>query len=145
MISTACEELVNDPLLTRVPLDYEATFYLYGYPVRIRSNSSTTLQAAHRSWSTYECRHSATGLEIRLIISKSSRPGCTDPPTVRSQGHLLSLVADGENFASLDLNAGFAVGWATEATARNQEYFRECLLHMIVYPLLEHRKAKSAG
>jgi hypothetical protein len=139
MISTSCEVLVNDPLLTRVPLDYEAMFYPHGYPVRIRSNSSTTLEAAHRSWSTYKCRHSPTGLEIRLIISKSSRPAYTEPPTVRSQGHLLSIVADGENFASIDLNAGFAFGWATEATARNQDYFRQHLLHMMVYPLLQHR------
>jgi hypothetical protein len=39
----------------------------------------------------------------------------------------------------LDLNAGFAFGWATEATAKNQEYFRQCLLDVMIYPLLEVR------
>ncbi|MBV8867259.1 MAG: aldolase, partial [Acidobacteriaceae bacterium] len=62
-----------------------------------------------------------------------------EPPTFRSQGHLLSIVSDRENFASLDLDAGFAFGWATQATAQNQEYFRQCLLDVMIYPLLEVR------
>jgi hypothetical protein len=130
---------VNDPLLTRVPLDYEALYYPYGFPVRVRSNSTTTLKAAHRSWSTYRCQHDQAPLDIRLALSESSSPGCVEPPVFRSQGHLLSIVSDRENFAFLDLDAGFAFGWATEATAQNQEYFRQCLLDVMVYPLLEVR------
>jgi hypothetical protein len=136
---TTIQPIVNDPLLTRVPLEHEAMFYPYGFPVRIRSNSAITLEAAHRSWSTYRRRHDRAPLDIRLAISKSSSPACTEPPEFRSQGHLLSIVADRENFASLDLNAGFAFGWATEATAQNQEYFRQCLLDVMIYPLLEVR------
>jgi hypothetical protein len=37
------------------------------------------------------------------------------------------------------LHGGFAFGWATEATAQNQEYFRQCLLDVMIYPLLEIR------
>jgi HPr Serine kinase C-terminal domain len=135
--SIPVDSLVNDPLLTRVPFEYEAMFYPYGFPVRIRSNSATTMDAADRSWSTYRCRHDHAPLEIRLALSESNSPACVEPPTFRSQGHLLSIVADRENFASLDLQAGFAFGWATEATAKNQEYFRQCLLDVMIYPLLE--------
>ena len=138
-ISASLEPVVNDPLLTRVPLAYEDVFYPYGYPVRLRSNSVTTLDAAVRSWSTYRRRHDDPPLDIRLILSEGNNPGCTEPPAFRSQGHLLSIVADRENFALLDLNAGFAFGWATKATAQNQEYFRQCLLDVMIYPLLEIR------
>jgi hypothetical protein len=130
---------VNDPLLTRVPLQYEALYYPYGFPVRVRSNSMYTLEAAHRSWSTYRCRHDQAPLDIRLVLSESSSPACTEPPVFRSQGHLLSIVSDRENFAFLDLASGFAFGCATEATAQNQEYFRQCLLDVMIYPLLEIR------
>jgi hypothetical protein len=133
------EPRVNDPLLTRVPLEHEKMFYPYGFPVRIRSNSLTTLNAADRSWGTYRCRHHSPPLDIRMVLSSSNSPGCLEPPTFRSQGHLLSIVADRENFASLDLSTGFAFGWATEATAQNQEYFRQCLLDVMMYPLLEVR------
>jgi hypothetical protein len=131
--------IVNDPLFTSITLDYEGMFYPYGYPARIRSNSAVTLEAAERSWRTYRCRHNERPLDIRLVISKTDRPACVDPPEFRSQGHLLSIVADRENFAALDLQLGFAFGWATESTAHNQEYFRQCLLDVMVYPLLEIR------
>ncbi len=136
-ISIPVETLVNDPLQTRVPLAHQALFYPYGFPVRIRSNSATAIEAADRSWGTYRRRYDHAPLDIRLALSESSSPGCVEPPTFRSQGHLLSIVADRENFASLDLEAGFAFGWATEATAKNQEYFRQCLLDVMIYPLLE--------
>ena len=135
--STPAESLVNDPLLTKVSLEHEATFYPYGFPVRIRSNSVIVIEAADRSWGTYRCRYHQFPLDIRLTLSESNSPGCVEPPTFRSQGHLLSIVADRENFASLDLNAGFAFGWATQATAQNQEYLRQCLLDVMIYPLLE--------
>jgi hypothetical protein len=97
------------------------------------------MEAADTSWSTYRRRYNYPPLDIRLALSESDSPGCVEPPTFRSQGHLLSIVSDRENFASLDLNAGFAFGWATEATAKNQEYFRQCLLDVMIYPLLEVR------
>jgi hypothetical protein len=127
---------VNDPLLTGVPLEHEAMFYPYGFPARILSNSASVLDAAEWSWGTNGSRYNDPPLEIRLAVLEGDSPGCVEPPVVRSQGHLLSIVADRENFASLDLSAGFAFGWVTEATVRNQNYFRECLLDAIIYPLL---------
>ena len=137
--SALLECCTNDPLLTRVSLDYQALYYPYGFPVRVRSNSAITLEAAHRSWNTYRCRHDQPPLDIRLALSESNSPGCVEPPVFRSQGHLLSIVSDRDNFATLDLDAGFAFGWTTQATAQNQEYFRQCLLDVMVYPLLEVR------
>ncbi len=138
-LTVALEPTLNDPLLTQVPLDYGAMFYPYGFPVRLRSNSRLTLEAADKSWSTYRHKFEQPALDVRLLISASDRPGCTEPPVFRSQGHLLSIVADCDNFACLDLNAGFSFGWATNSTARNTEYFRQCLLDVMIYPLLEVR------
>lgn len=134
---------VSDPLCTLVPLDHDAVFYPYGYPARIRSNSALTLDAAEKSWGSYRFRQNEMPLDIRVLLSNSQSAAYVDPPEFRSQGHLLSIVADRENFASLDLNTGFAFGWATEGTARNQEYFRQCLLDVMVYPLLEVRHMVS--
>lgn len=130
---------INDPLLTTVPLEYEAAFYPYGFPVRIRGNSQLVIEAAERSWNTYKRHYDSPLLDIRLLLSDSDSPACREEPTFRSQGHLLSIVVDRENFACLDLEAGFAFGWATKATAQSQEYFRQCLLDVMIYPLLEIR------
>jgi hypothetical protein len=131
--------VVNDPLLSRIRLEHEAMLYPYGFPAKIRSNSATTLKAAGRSWGACRRRYDYSPLEIRMALSESDSPGCLEPPTFTAHGHLLSIVADRENFGSVDLDAGFAVGWATEATAANQEYFRRYLLDVMICALLEAR------
>jgi hypothetical protein len=137
--AVALEPTLNDPLLTKTPLNYDKVFYPYGFPARIRSNSALTMEAAETSWSTYRQKFDGTALDVRLLISDDDHPGCTEPPTFRSQGHLLNIVADASNFACLDLSAGFSFGWATASTAKKTEYFRQCLLDVMIYPLLEIR------
>lgn len=133
------EPAVNDPLLTRVPLEYEALHFPYGFPARIRSNSPITMRAAEISCSTYRQKFDFPPLDVRVLVSDSSSPGRSEPPRFRSQGNLLTLVADAENFASLDLNTGFSFGWVTKATAEKTEYFRQCVLDVMIYCLLEVR------
>jgi hypothetical protein len=135
---------VSDPLYTLVALEEDEIFFPYGFPVRIRSNSRMVLEVARESWGGDLCRYDHEPLEVRIILAKSSSPACTNPPTFRSQGHLMSVVLDRENFASLDLEAGFAFGWATTSTAENQDYFRQSLLEAMVYSLLEARGVGSA-
>ena len=133
------EPVTNDPLLTRTPLDHEAEFYPYGFPTRIRSNSPVILRAAEASWGTYRKRFDATPLDVRLLVSESESPGRVEPPVFRSQGHLLSIAGDSENFACLDLRAGFSFGWVTANTAAGTEYLRQCFLDVMIYPLIEIR------
>ena len=133
------EPAVNDPLLTRTALEFEKLYFPYEFPVRIRSNSPITLQAADVSWGTYRQRFDTPPFEIRVLISESDSPGRLEPPVFRSQGHLLSIVGDSENFACLDLEKGFSFGWVTKNTASNTEYFRQCFLDVMIYPLIEVR------
>ena len=83
--------------------------------------------------------------EIRLALSESDSPACVEPPAVRSHGHLVSIVADRENFASIDLEAGFAFGWVTAATARNQQYFRHYFVDAIIDSLLRARRSRRGS
>jgi hypothetical protein len=140
MTRSACSTpAVNDPLLATIPLEEETVLYPFGFPVRIRSNSALTIDAAQRSWKTYPQRFDCQPLEIRLLLSDSDSPSLMEEPVFRSQGHLLSIVVDRDNFASLDLAGGFAFGWSTRATGLQQEYFRQWLLDVMIYPLLEIR------
>ncbi len=135
--ATALEPVVSDPLRTRVPLDHEGLFYRYGFPVRIRSNSVIPLNAAAISYDAYRQRVDAAPLDVRIVVAESPSPARTDAPVFRSQGNLMTLVIDAENFASLDLSTGFGFGWVTRTTAETTEYFRQCFLDVITYCLLE--------
>jgi len=132
-------ELVNDPLLAQTRLDHEAEFFPYGFPARFRSNSRLVIDAAELSWGTYKQQFASAPLDVRLLVSESSSPALTEPPVARSQGHLLSIVGDAENYVCLDLRAGFSFGWVTPNTAANTGYFRQCFANVMVYPLIEIR------
>jgi hypothetical protein len=129
----------HDPLLTETPLTHSVIYYPYGFPVRISSNSEITLKAAEVSWATYRQKYKTSPIDVRCLISESSSPAQTLAPTFRSQGNLLSIVADAENFACLDLEKSFSFGWMTKATVESTEYFRQCFLDVMIYPLLEIR------
>lgn len=137
------EPAINDPLLTRVRFGYEGFFYPQGYRARLRSNSALILDAAEAGWGTHPLRDSDHPVEIRLAVSESNSPSCIARPEFRSHSHLLSIVADSENFASIDLRAGFAFGWATLATARNQRYLLRCFLEPIISSLGARRTINS--
>ena len=137
--SVCVEPYINDPLLTRVPLEHDCIVFPYGFPARIRSNSALVIQAAEASWSSYRQIYGAAPIEIRCLVSDSSSPARTEAPVFRSQGHLLTIISDSENFACLDLTASFSFGWVTQATAENTEYFRQCFVDVMIYPLLKVR------
>jgi hypothetical protein len=138
------EPAVNDPLLTRVQFGYDGFFYPQGYRARLRSNSALVLDAAKASWSTHPLRDGHHPVEIRLAVSESNSPSCIASPEFRFRGHLLSIVADSENFVSIDLRAGFAFGWATLATARNQQCLRRYFLEPIIESLLRARRTTTS-
>ena len=95
------------------------------------------MKAAETSWSTYRQKKFSAPLDIRCYVAEGESKMCFDPPTFRSQGHLLSIVVNNENFACLDLERGMSFAWVNEATVANQEYFRQCFLDVMIYPLLE--------
>jgi hypothetical protein len=130
---------VRDPLLTRTTVSHEGTFFPYGFPVHVSSNSARVLEAAELSWGTYRCRFDRAPLDVRCFVAETESPACTEPPVFRSQANLLSIVADHENFACLDLANAFSFGWVTSATVQSMEYFRQCFLDVMIYPLLEVR------
>jgi hypothetical protein len=130
-------ERIKDPLLVRTQLTYEIEIYPYGFPVRLLSNSPLVMEAAEISWGTYKNQFITPPLEVRCLVGDSDRPACEEPPVFRSQKHLLSIVADDENFACLDLERAFSFGWVSRKTAESTEYFRQCFLDVMIYPLLE--------
>ncbi len=130
-------ENIKDPLLVRTKLDHERVIYPYGFPVRLASNSPLVLEAAEISWGTYRNRYMTAPLDVRCLVGDSDTPACVEPPVFRSQNHLLSIVVDNENFACLDLERAFSFGWVSKKTAESTEYFRQCILDVMIYPLLE--------
>jgi HPr Serine kinase C-terminal domain len=127
----------GDPLLYDFELPLSATFYFLGFPIQIFTNSTEVLAAAEESWGTFHNTRSKPPLVIRIGVL----PGSTDElprlPVVRGRGHLITQVADSQNFMVIDTREGFAFGWLTQSAVRNRAYLRYHFIEGTAWIMLE--------
>ena len=125
-----------DPLLYRTELRLTGFCNPLGFPVTFLTNSSSVLDAVEESWRPFPKLFDETALEIRIAVADQGplAPGAT--PAVRGQEHLVTIVADGANFAVCDYKARSGFCWISRASVRDQRYFRWHFLEAMVYVLL---------
>jgi hypothetical protein len=74
---------------------------------------------------------------LRIVVSGGLARRQPPNPTFRAQGHLLTLVADGNNYGSCDLAGGFGFASLTRAAVVHGEYLRYHFLEGMIYTLLD--------
>jgi hypothetical protein len=127
----------NDPLLYETPLPYRRTIYPFGFAATIAANRESVIRAAESVWGRFEKAHDSAAVELRIAVSESptgKRPPARIP---RAQGHLVSYVHDADNFVHVDLRAGFAFGWLTNAVADDVYYLRYHFVESCLFLMIE--------
>jgi hypothetical protein len=119
-----CSSSIEDPLLCNVELPLRAVFYPLGFAFEIVTNSQAVLDAAGESWRHSQPRQAGPALQLRIGVTPGVSGNCPPTPVARGQQHLISLIADAQNHAICDLNAGFAFAWLTEDALQNHSYAR---------------------
>jgi hypothetical protein len=127
----------GDPLLYDFDLPLCATFHFLGFPIQISTNSHHILAAAQESWGMFHNTRSEPPLKIQIGVLPGTATGRPNEPVVRGRGHLLTQIADSENFMVLDARQGFAFGWLTQATVQDHAYLRYHFLEGCAWILLE--------
>ncbi len=127
----------RDPLLYDFDLPLRATFSMAGLPIEIFTNSEEVLAAAEESWGMFRTVFNEPAVQIRIGVLPGTCTECPLPVTVRGQHHLITQIADSENFMILDTRQGFAFGWLTTAAVNNRAYLRYHFLEGTAWILLE--------
>jgi hypothetical protein len=127
---------IIDPLMLGLELPHVKLFHPAGFPVEISSDSPLVLQAAEASWGAIPARFSRPPLAIHFAVADTGATALPPPPVFRARRHLVSIVADSENFAVCDYTQRFAFCWTTSATVASPEHFRYNYLEAVVYTLL---------
>jgi hypothetical protein len=125
-----------DPLLCDFELPFRAVYHPLGFSVGIDTNSQEVLAAAQESWGQFRKIFSEPTVQLSFGVLEGGRKECPPPPVCRSRRHLLSNVADSENFSVTDLRHGHAFGWLTKTVIENRAYFRYYFLEATVWTLL---------
>jgi len=137
---TPCDAQLQRPpqgwLGRRAEMRLRERFLPLGYSVEIATNAPGVLAAARESFGHVTSQREATGLEVSVFVASAEGAVCPGEPARRSWDGFFTLIADGENWAQLDLRTGGNLIQVTEATLKNRTYFRSNFLEKAVYLLL---------
>ena len=123
---SAADTAAPNSILSNVQLSLRATYYPLGFPVEVASNSASILAAAEQSWRHFRPRFTHPPLIIELGVNDDAAAEEELPPApvCRVREHLLTNIADGQNFINCDLKNGYSFGWVTRSVAENPLYTR---------------------
>lgn len=128
-----------DPVLSLFELPLQRTFYPFGFPVQLETNSSEVITAAIEGWGAFTQACAEAPVQICLGVAESGNDVLPPDSAIRSRGHLMSITADAKNFVVCDLERGFAFGWVTQTTAADHPLLRYRFLAPGAGALIEQR------
>jgi hypothetical protein len=108
------EKVIHDPVLSAFELPLRQTFYPYGFPLELETNSAEVIAAAAEGWGAFHQMFDQAPVRFCLGVTEGSGDALPPESVVRSREHMMSIVSDPENFVICDFNRGFAFGWVTE-------------------------------
>jgi hypothetical protein len=127
---------LGDPTLTNFSMPLCQTFYPAGFPLEIETNHEEVLNCAAASWQGFTQLFDTPPIRIRIGVQKGRSSECPPMPVCRVQQHLISSVADAENFSVADLSRQFACIWVTDAALANRGYLRYFFLEYTALTIL---------
>lgn len=114
----------GDPILAHTRLNRRATFYPLGFPVSIATNSGSVLQAAKESWGCFSPLFETAPIRLQVTVVDDGSLVCPPTPACRMRNHIVTNIADADNYAVTDLSSLTSTIWVTRATIRHRDYFR---------------------
>jgi hypothetical protein len=126
-----------DPFLRETPLHLQSIYYPLGFPLQLKTNCADVLRAAEDTWGVRLQAFDKPPLEVRVAVDPT---GSHPPnPVYRGQQHLMSIVADGGNFAVCDHTRNFAFCRLSAAAAQDRRfvayYFLEAMANYLLTQL----------
>jgi hypothetical protein len=115
---------LGDPVLARFNMPLSETFFPLGFPLQIETNCEEVLNCAAANWQGFVKLFDTPPIRLRIGVRGGHSMDCPPAPVCRVQQHLLTNIADQENFSVVDLSQRFASIWLTEAAVANRGYLR---------------------
>ena len=128
-----------DPMFQGVALPHRGTVHPLGFTLNVASNSPAVVRAANESWGQFPRAFQEPAVEVRVMVAGHSVNHREREPVYRINDHLYAMVADRENFATIDLERSFGFCWVTEEVIEDTAYFRFAFLESLAYSTLTYR------
>lgn len=114
----------GDPVLAQESLKFHAVYFPLGFPLTIATNSPAVLEAARQSWGHFTRQFETDPIRLQIGVTEGESRICPPTSICRMRDHLVTNIADGENFAICDQSQGSGMIWVTQAALEHTDYFR---------------------
>ena len=84
-------------------LPFQATFYPFGFPAVITTNSGGVLKQYEELWGKFTKQHDTEPIRAEVQVVASNATECPPEPVYRYMQPLLMCVADADNYSMVDL------------------------------------------
>lgn len=122
--SSHLEQIVFDPTLSTFEFPLRGAYYPLGFPLTLETNSEDVIKAANEGWRHFSQTFDTPPVRIALGVTESDTIPLNLQSTFRSREHLMSVIADLENFYTCDFDRGYTFGWVTRAVASDHPLLR---------------------
>jgi len=114
----------GDPVLAHTKFPLKETYFPLGFPVTVVTNSAEVLDAATLNWGKFTKLFDHEPIQINVGVTSTDSHVCPPTPVCRIRDHMITNIADGENFSISDSSRGYTLVWITTAALRYGDYFR---------------------
>jgi hypothetical protein len=123
--SSMLQQAFEDPVLSKFDLGYRRLFYPLGFPLEVQSNSLEVIEAAAENWGMFSPSFDMAPMRLALGV----REGTAAEPFPEkshffSREHLMSIIANADNFVTCDFQQAYSFGWITPAVASDSDNLR---------------------
>ena len=113
---------LGDPALARFSMPLHEIYFPLGFPLRIETNCEEVLNCAAASWKGFVKLFDTPPMKLRIGVRNGHSSDCPPAPACKIQQHLVSNIADSENFSVVDLS-GICFNMADEGGGRQSQLF----------------------
>ncbi len=107
---------------------FEQTFYPYGFPAAVRSNSAAALDLYRKLWGNFAALRDTDPIAVDVHVAPGESDECPPEPGYELMQPLLMSVADKDNFSIVDLDRCTASIKVSEAAVADPLYLLYYLL-----------------
>jgi hypothetical protein len=115
-------------MLAAPELTRSATFYPFGFPAEIRTNSEMILEQFDLLWSMFEKRFDTKPIVTDVHVVATDSTECPPAPAYRYLPKTLTAIADADNYCVADLAQGRTRMVVSTAALRYPLYLRQFFL-----------------
>src|SRR5271170_7432415 len=109
-------------------LPFQATFYPFGFPAVITTNSGGVLKQYEELWGRFTKQHDTEPIRAEVQVVESNAKECPPEPVYRYMQPLLMCVADADNYSMVDLEGCHAKIVISRVALRHRLYAQYFLL-----------------